>query len=121
LLSLLFWGINMPQVLSHDELQHIEHSNKILFEHQEIVNKIVNETESMLNTYVPILKAYVESISTIRVALGQEVMHIIQSTREIGIVTKNTQDIMNFCQALNKLDALLTPELITKLKKISGE
>lgn len=106
--------------MTQAELQHIEHINKVLEEHQEIVNKVVNETEQLLNNYVPIVSAYVASLRDITVSFGASVTNIVQSTRQLGIVTSNTQDLGHFIAAIQKLDAILTPELIEKLQRISG-
>lgn len=111
----------MNKSLTHDELQLIEHSNKILKDHLEIVETVVNQTEGLLNNYIPILKAYVQSIVAIRTDLGNEIVNIVQSTRQVALVTNNTQNIINFTQAVSRLNEILTPELISKLNKIAGE
>lgn len=111
----------MQKQLTQAELQHIEHCNKVLQEHQELVTTVVNETEGLLNNYVPILSTYVKSIAGIRQMLGEEVAHVIQSTRQLSIVTKNTQEIHDFVQAVMKLDAILTPSLIDKLSRLAKE
>lgn len=104
--------------LSHDELQHIEHANKILEAHEELVKKVTNETEQMLNTYLPIVRGYVTTLFGIQKDFGEVVSNIVKSSREVSLVTSNTNNIENFCAAIIKLDALLTPEMIEKLNKI---
>jgi len=111
--------LNKP--MTQAELQHIEHCNKILQEHAETVKVVINETEALLNNYVPILSTYVESIAKIRNMFGEEVSNIIKSTRQLGIVTSNVQEVQHFIHAVTKLNELLTPELVVKLQKISGE
>lgn len=106
-------------ILTEDELQHIEHCNKILREHSKLVEDTVNNTQELLNLYLPALSAYVSGISKVQVELGKEVVNLIQSTRQIKIVVSNTQEITNFISAVVKLNDILTPELIEKLKKIS--
>jgi len=111
----------MTKILSQNELQHIEHCNKILKEHEETVKSVINETESLLNTYVPILSSYVQAIAKIRNIFGEEVSNIIKSSRQLGIITGSVQDVQHFIHAVTKLNELLTPELVKKLQKISGE
>lgn len=111
----------MNKPLSEDELQRIEHLNKMLLEHQEIVNKVVNETEQLLNNYVPIISTYVQSIGKVAHLFGEHVTNIIKSSRQLGIVTGTVQDVSNFIASAEKLDKILTPELIEKLRKISHE
>lgn len=104
--------------LSQAELQHIEHCNKVLEEHDALVKSVVNETEALLNNYVPILSAYVQSIAAIRVTFAEEVKHMLQSTRELKLTTGSTQEIHNFVSAVMKLDQALTPELIEKIHRL---
>jgi len=107
--------------LTHEELQNIEHANKILEAHLELVKMVVNESEAMLNNYIPIMKTYVHAIIDIRKMFSDEVIHIGQSTRELKLVTANTQNVTDFCSAIVKLDALLTPSPIDKLNRISND
>jgi len=109
----------MPKTITHDELQFIEHANKILNEHAELVKYVINETEGMLNTYVPVLKTYIKAIVNIRTEFSQEVIHIAQSLRELKSITGQTQELINFSSALIKLNEILTPELIEKLNKLN--
>lgn len=106
------------KMMSQAELQHIEHCNKVLLDHLELVQRVTNETEGLLNTYLPILTTYVNSIIEVRQLFGKEVAHIVQSTRELSLVTNNTQPLINFIQATAKLNEALTPELTDKLKRV---
>lgn len=105
--------------LTHDELQHIEHTNKILQEHADLVKKVTEESEVYLSTYLPTFTAFLENVRFIRNEFGKEVVHILHSSREISMVTKNTQNIIDFVTAVGKLNQILTPELIEKLNKIT--
>lgn len=110
----------MSKVMTQDELQHIEHGTKILQEHQDVIRGVINETETMLNTYVPILSGYIESIARLRMDFGKEVQHIVQSTREIKVITGGTQQILEFCSAVENLNKILTPDLIEKIRRINA-
>jgi len=112
--------------LSHDELQKLEHGTKILQEHLETTEKVVNESEALLGIYVPALRGYVEGITTIRTKLGQEVFHILRSGEDLKSLTQYTQSIVAFGKAVEDLDKILTPERVEKLRAvlrvgISGE
>lgn len=102
--------------MTQAELQNIEHATKILQEHQEVVQTVVNETEALLNNYGPIMRAYVDSITRLQKDYTDAVVEIIRSTRELKVVISNTQNLHNFMDAISKLEALLTPELVEKLK-----
>lgn len=108
----------MNKILSHDELQHIEHANKALKEHLELVNLVVNESEALFNNYLPILQTYINGIAQVSKLFGEEVKQIYNSSRELRVATGGVQDVMNFISAVQKLDALLTPELIGKLRNV---
>lgn len=105
--------------LSQDELQHIEHCNKVLEAHHELVTKVISETQEKLNNYLPIVSTYVNAIADVRRAFGEEVKHILQSNRQLQIVTGSAQDVINFTSAVVKLNQILTPEFIEKLQRIS--
>lgn len=105
---------------AEQELQRIEHATKILQDHLDTVRLVVNETEGMLNTYVPILRTYVEAISELRHTFGEEVMHFAKSTRELKLVVGNTQQLGDFIRAVQLLHQTLTPELTEKLRRLVG-
>lgn len=104
--------------MTQAELQNIEHATHILQEHQRVVEDVVNQTEAMLNTYGPILRTYVDGIVGVQKVFGEAVVNIVRSTRELKLITGGTQNIHDFCSAVIKLDGLLTPELIEKLKGV---
>jgi hypothetical protein len=106
--------------MTQAELQWIEHCNKVLGEHSEVVTKVLNDTEAMLNNYVPIMSAYVQAIDEVRHKFGMCVADIIKSSRQLQIITGSAQDVINFTVAVQKLDTILTPELIEKLQRISN-
>lgn len=109
------------KIITHEELQRIEHANKVLEEHLELVTKVVNETEGMLNNYVPILSAYVHSVIEVQKSYTESVAGIIRSTRELGIITGKTPDVLAFIGAIRKLDEILTPELVEKFRRLTSD
>ena len=104
--------------MTQDELQHIEHDNKVLREHLELRNQVREETEKMMDVFLPALQEYINTIADIRKIFGEEVAHILKSSRELKIVTGNSQDIINFISSVHKLNEALTPELVDRLQKI---
>lgn len=109
----------MNKILTEAELQHIEHCNKVLREHKELVELTVNETERLFDNYLPVLTEYINHVVEVRTKFGNEVSHIIQSSRSLGIVTGKVADVINFCSAIEKLDKLLTNDLVEKLRRIT--
>ena len=108
----------MSKQITQAELQHIEYTNKILNEHLELVERVTERTQKLLNDYLPILQNYMQGVVAVRNEMGKEVNHIVQSTRQISIVTSNTQKLMDFTTAVVKLEAVLTPSLIDKLERL---
>lgn len=107
------------KILSHTELQHIEHINKVLENHEELVKRVVNETEALLNNYVPVLSTYIQSMQQMQTAFGEVVSNIIKSSRQLSIVTGSVNDVMLFVGQVQKLNEVLTPELVEKLNRLA--
>ena len=106
--------------LSQAQLQHIEHCNKVLEAHRELVTMVVNETEAVLNTYLPILGTYINGIVALRTELGNEVRHILNSSKELRHAAGSVNELIQFMSAIEKLDKLLTPELVEKIRKLAS-
>lgn len=104
--------------LSHDELQHLEHANKILREHLELLEKITVESSEYLNAHLSSLHTYVAAIGTIQRELGESVSNILKSARELGGVTNRTKELMDFGRAVGVLEETLTSEVLDKLSRI---
>lgn len=104
--------------LSHDELQHIEHANKILKDHLDLVSATTQLSEERIQNFISAYRQYVVEIKDIATALGKAVENIHNSTREMKVITGSSQQITEYCQAIVKLDQLLDEKLIEKLKRI---
>lgn len=111
----------MNKLMTEVELQHLEHCNKVLIDHQILVKEIVNSTELVLNNYVPILKTYVDSIIEIQKTFSDSVVDIIRSTRQLKVVASNSQEISNYIQAVIKLTEILSREDTQKVLKLIKE
>ena|SRR5215204_1715729 len=105
--------------LSQGELQHIEHCNKVLKDHLALVQAITNESEKLLNTFLPIVGDYVNQVGAVTHQMGLHVKNIYASSRELKQAVGGTQDLISFMDAVMKVDKLLTPELLEKLRKVS--
>jgi len=108
----------MVKGMTQAELQHIEHCNKILKEHQETIRIVTEETERMMSNYLENLQNYMRGVIRVRIEMGKEVNQILQSTRQISLVTSNSQKIIDFTQAVLKLEAALVPSLVDKLERL---
>lgn len=111
----------MNKYMTEAELQHIEHCNKILREHEEVISKVINSTETMLNTYIPILQGYVSAVADIQKHFGQVSVDIIRSTRELKVITSGSQELHNYTIAAEKLNNTLSDELVQKIVKLTKE
>lgn len=107
--------------LTEEELQHIEHCNKVLKEHAELVRLTIESTTELFNNYVPTLNGYVKAVATVKHEFGEQVTSIIQSSRQLKIATGNVQEIISFMSAVIKLNEILTPELVEKLRRLSKD
>lgn len=111
----------MPkEYLSQAELQHIEHVNKVLNEHLELVNAVTSLTEEKISNLIISYRGYVRELAEIQKGMGEVVQNIYRSGREIGHATGKTNEIMAFYDQVAKLDKLLTPELMAKLERLVG-
>lgn len=106
--------------LTHDELQQLEHANKILREHLELVQLVTNQSESMLNTYLPILHGYLGSVRDMQKGFSDAVTDILKSSRELGTTTGRTQQLQDFIAATLKLHETLTSERVEQLRRVFG-
>lgn len=109
----------MNQAMTQAELQQIEHANKVLREHLALRQTVKEETEQMIEAFIPSLQGYVETITDIRKLFGEEVRHILQSARELKTVSGHTQELVNFISQVHRLNEALTPDLVEKLNKLS--
>lgn len=66
-------------------------------------------------------KSFADRLGEVTHQFGEHVTNIIKSSRQLGIVTGTVQDVSNFIASIEKLDKILTPELIEKLRKLSHE
>lgn len=105
--------------LSHDELQHIEHANKILKDHQELIKTVTNETEALLNNYIPIIKSYVNAIHDIQTEFSHSVSDVVKSSRELKVITSGANEVLSFVQAVERLKSVLNDEFTQKVIELT--
>jgi esterase/lipase len=104
---------------SHDELQRIEHLNKVLEQHLELVNTVTTLSEEKIQDMLKNYQTYVHVLREVQVALGDIVTNIHRSMSQLKGVTGGAQDIMSYVQAASKLNDLLDDKLIAKLRRIT--
>jgi hypothetical protein len=78
----------------------------------------IKETDELL---LPLLRTYLNDVRDIRMAMGREVQSIIQSSRQLNELTKGTAALMELTKTIMILKDLLTPDMMEKLRRISGE
>ena len=106
-------------IMSHDELQHIEHCNRVLQDHLDLIKLVTNESNGLLENYLPIMQNYARGIHEAGRTFTEGVADIYKSSRELKIATGGTQDVIAFMSTVQKLNEMLTPELLAKLRSIS--
>jgi hypothetical protein len=113
--------MSIKDYLSHDELQRIEHTNKILEAHLELVNTVFTLSEDRFATILKSYTEFITALKTVQAEMGRVVTHIYQSARDIKQATGGVQDIMAFCDALDKLNKILDDKMIEKIKKVTRD
>lgn len=107
--------------LGHEQLQALEYSNRLIAEHLAMMKDLAAQVDTMVDTFIPVMKLYVENIQTIRKTMTHEVMEILKSSREMRDVSKATPEIIDFVAAVQKLMITLTPDVIAKLRTVIKE
>jgi uncharacterized protein YfaT (DUF1175 family) len=107
--------------LSHDELQHIEHVNKVLEAHLDLVNTVFKLSEDRFAEITRSFSEFVIALKTVQMEMGRVVTHIYQSARDVRQATGGIQEITAFTDAIEKLDKILDDKLIEKLRKFTSE
>lgn len=79
---------------------------------------VVQEIENIDKTMLPLLREYLGGVRDVRMSIGREVQDIANSTRTLAHLSRHTQEIKEFCDAIDRLSKILTPEIIEKLRSI---
>src|ERR1700681_1364535 len=66
-------------------------------------NTIANELNSTAEVITPLLRDYLSNVIDVRMAFGREVIHIIESARQLNVITKAPPEINAACDSLAKL------------------
>jgi hypothetical protein len=108
----------------NEELKKIETAEKLVKKANETlqlelatftdVSEQLSTTQQIMITS---LREYMKNVIDIRMSYGREVVHMIESSRELNVITKGTGDIDKACLALIKLGEVLNDDLISKIKK----
>jgi hypothetical protein len=110
----------MNKQLTEHELQGLEHTNKVLSAHLEMMQALMKQIEEAVEVFIPLLRLYAGDIMTIRVGVASEIADILRSSGELRSLTKYTQDVINFTKAVETLQRTLTPDVTEQLKSILG-
>jgi len=79
------------------------------------------EIKNVDETLIPLLKAYLNNVREIRMAFGSEVKLILESSRNLGELTKTTPQLVGLAEVIERLNKVLTPEIIEALSKLKKE
>lgn len=93
----------------------LDDTNKITKESVELFNELQNALDTSVSTLIPVLRAYLEDVRSIRMAFAAEVKHIIQSTSELNMITKSAPDLIKLGEAIKLIDSILSSNLKDKI------
>lgn len=82
---------------------------------------LANEIKSVDETLIPLLREYLNNIRDIRMAMGSEVRHIIQSTHELSVAAAQLKDLRELAITIGMIERVLTPEVMEKIKKLTKD
>jgi hypothetical protein len=85
------------------------------------VAELEAELDKASNTLLPLLKEYLKDVRNVRMAFTEETRHIISSVSQFKEVGKINKDLGELVVNLDKLQKILTPEMITILGKLTKE
>jgi hypothetical protein len=85
------------------------------------VAELEAELDKASNTLLPLLKEYLKDVRNVRMAFAEETRHIISSVSQFKEVGKINKDLGELVVNLDKLQKILTPEMITILGKLTKE
>lgn len=100
---LLLGDREMSKMLTQDEMQYLEHCNKMLRETRGLITEITKETKEALNSFIPIVSEYVSTVRSIQHEFGRTVSNILKDSKELKFVAGNYQEITAYAEALTKL------------------
>lgn len=108
----------MKTIDTHDQLQHIEHVNKMMREHKELVTTITTDVNAVMTKYIEGLQVFARHLKDVQVNLSMSVKNIYSSVQEIKRITGTTQDIQAAVIAIEKLDKALNDETVQRILKV---
>ena len=79
------------------------------------------EIKNVDETMIPLLKVYLDNVRSFRMAFGAEVKLVLEISRNLGEITKATPQLLELGLAIEKLNKVLTPEIIEIIAKLKKE
>lgn len=103
---------------THEELQKLEHYTKVLREHREIMRVLTTEVYVELSDYLDKLREFTRELKQVQHDMSTVVNNIYNSVKDMKRVSGVGQDLLAFGSAVQKLDAVLTDEVVQKVLKV---
>lgn len=85
------------------------------------VEMLEEELKRASDLLIPLLREYLRDVRTIRMGFAEEVVHIINSSRNLNELVKSTPQLLAYGEAVKKLQEVLTPEFIETIAKLKKE
>lgn len=106
-------GLTMNK--SHEELQDIEHFNKILREHKELMHAIKADVKESMTNHIATLKEFAKALTAIQVEISLAIKNIYSSAQEVRRATGHVNEIISYTQSIIKLEQVLSDEKVQKV------
>jgi hypothetical protein len=111
----------MPnKLMSHDEMQHLEHQMKVLDEFTEKFKELEIQLLYLKTEYLPALTNYMQGILDIKRDIGLAVVDILKSANDLKSISGKSNEVLDYVRALDKLMNALSEQNIAILKKVIG-
>lgn len=85
------------------------------------IEVLERELERASNLLLPLLREYLKDVRSIRMGFAEEVIHIINSSRNLNEIVKQTPNLIEYVAVIKQLQETLTPEFIDMISKLKKE
>jgi len=92
---------------------------KIMKDVKEDVGLLERELDNAMNHLLPLVNEYLKDVRAARMAFANEIIMIVQSTRQLNEITKTAPELIKLGDAVSKLKDILTPEFTATLEKLT--
>lgn len=111
----------MAKMLTQDELQYLEHCNKLIRETRESLIETERITKDALDQFIPALTDYVNGMRAIQHDFLIVARDMLKSSKELQFLASNHRELTAYTEALRKLgETFNTKEVQDVIEIIKG-